>query len=97
MFSLAGPGLGTVSCRPQRESRICWLRPSHSVLSDITPSPLTLDRFPATASAIPPEATAPRSAVPYSQRASALDIPPPAGASRSEHVDTWLPLRPRRG
>ncbi len=72
---------------PRRESRNCLTTAFLYGFSDTSPT-LPLDRFPrpATASAIPPEATVPRSAAPYAQRAASSDGSPPARASSSGHV-----------
>src|ERR1019366_3529062 len=87
-FLWPGPGLGTGSRLCQCESRNCSPRPSHPVLSDTPPSPLgsgSISRPPA-ASAIPPEATARRSAGAYCQTTVSSDGSPPTTANNSGHV-----------
>src|ERR1019366_3674706 len=84
-FLWPGPGLGTGSRLCQCESRNCSPRPSHPVLSDTPPSPLgsgSISRPPA-ASAIPPEATARRSAGAYCQTTVSSDGSPPTTANNS--------------
>src|ERR1019366_1001301 len=86
------PGLGTRAQTMPMRAPNCWSRPSHPVLSGTPPSPFALIDFPApTASAIPPEATAQRSAGAYCQTTVSSDGSPPTAANNSGHVSPAVP------
>ena len=84
MFSFARHSVPSAPTRAPR----CWSRPSHPVLLDTPPSRSWLwTDFPApAASAIPPEATARRSAGAYCQTTVSSDGSPPTAANNTGHV-----------
>ena len=91
IFSLAGPrARDRVPCAPTRVPQLLTTAfPSGFVRHPSVRSWIG-SIFQAMASAIPPEATAPRSAAPWSQRAASSDGSPQKPANSSGHVGKGL-------